>query len=137
MSNAPQSALRGSPREPGNQRAEFGGIEKSAVRTTAERPDFTTIQHSAEFRELRNRLKWFVFPATAFFLIWYVVYVIAAAYFPEFMATQVWGEVNVGLLMGVGQFVSTLALTSLYVRFASRTVDPRVDRIREQVGEDD
>lgn len=137
MSNAPQSALRGSTRAPGNQRAEFGGIEKSAVRTTAERPDFTTIQHSPEFRALRSRLKWFVFPATAFFLIWYVGYVIAAAYFPEFMAKQVWGEVNIGLLLGLGQFATTLALTSLYVRFARRTVDPRVDRIREQAGEDD
>lgn len=137
MSNATQSALRGSPREPGNQRAAFGGIEKSAVRTTADRPDFTSIQQSAEFRSLRRRLKWFVFPATAFFLIWYLGYVLAAAYFPEELAKPVYGEVNVGLLLGLGQFVTTVGLTTLYVRFARRHIDPRVDEIREQAGEFD
>ncbi|RRO15406.1 DUF485 domain-containing protein [Saccharopolyspora rhizosphaerae] len=135
MSNATQSALRGSPREPGNQRAAFGGIEKSAVRSTDDRPDFTAIQQSAEFRSLRRRLNWFVFPATAFFLIWYVGYVVAAAYFPKAMAEPVFGEVNVGLLLGVGQFVTTVGLTTLYVRFARRHVDPRVDDIREQAGD--
>ncbi|MBB5153747.1 DUF485 domain-containing protein [Saccharopolyspora phatthalungensis] len=138
MSNAPQSALRGSPRDqPGNPAAAFGGINKSAVRATNERPDFTAIQQSAEFRALRRQLKWFVFPATAFFLIWYIGYVAVAAYAQEFMAQPLIGEINVGLVMGVGQFVTTVGLTTLYTRFARRRIDPQVDRIREDAGEYD
>ncbi|MCI2423816.1 DUF485 domain-containing protein [Saccharopolyspora sp. K220] len=136
MSNATQSALRGSPREqPGNPRSAFGGIDKSAVRSTDERPDFTAIQQSAEFRALRRRLKWFVFPATAFFLIWYLGYVAVAAYQPEFMAQPLVGEINVGLVMGIGQFVTTVGLTTLYLRFARRHIDPKVDEIRQDAGE--
>ncbi|MGP4021055.1 DUF485 domain-containing protein [Saccharopolyspora sp. 5N708] len=136
MSNATQSALRGSPREqPGNPRSAFGGIEKSAVRATNERPDFAAIQQSAEFRALRRRLKWFVFPATAFFLIWYLGYVAVAAYLPEFMARPLVGEINVGLVMGIGQFITTVGLTTLYLRFARRHIDPKVDQIRQDAGE--
>ncbi|GAA0512036.1 hypothetical protein GCM10011581_02330 [Saccharopolyspora subtropica] len=136
MSNATQSALRGSTREqPGKTRSAFGGIEKSAVRRASDRPDFTTIQQSEEFRDLRRRLALFVFPATAFFLIWYLGYVALAAYAPEFMAHRLFGEINVGLVMGVGQFLTTVGLTALYLRFARRKIDPMVDRIRQDAGE--
>jgi uncharacterized membrane protein (DUF485 family) len=138
MSNATQSALRGSPRDqPGNPRSAFGGIDKSAVRATNERPDFIAIRQSPEFRALRRRLKWFVFPATAFFLIWYIGYVAIAAYAHEFMARPLIGEINVGLVMGIGQFVTTVGLTTLYVRFARRRIDPQVDQIRQDAGEFD
>ncbi|MGI8309871.1 DUF485 domain-containing protein [Saccharopolyspora sp. ASAGF58] len=138
MSNATQSALRGSQRDqPGNPGAAFGGIGKSSVRATNEPPDFIAIQESAEFRALRRRLKWFVFPATAFFLIWYLGYVAIAAYAREFMARPLVGEINVGLVMGIGQFITTVGLTGLYVRFARRRIDPDVDRIRDDAGEYD
>ncbi|GAA4885125.1 MULTISPECIES: DUF485 domain-containing protein [Saccharopolyspora] len=135
MSNATQSALRGKPRDQaGKTRTTFGGIDKSSVRQSDAPVDFTAIQQSAEFQALRRRVKWFVFPATAFFLIWYLSYVALAAYAPEFMATPVFGEVNAGLLLGIGQFVTTVALTSLYVAFAQRRVDPAVDEIRRNAG---
>ncbi|MER7014012.1 DUF485 domain-containing protein [Saccharopolyspora sp. NPDC000359] len=136
MSNATQSALRGSPGDqPGNPRSAFGGIDKSAVRTTQDRPDFTAIEQSPEFRALRRRLKWFVFPATAFFLIWYLGYVAVAAYAREFMARPLIGEINVGLVLGVAQFVTTVGLTTLYLRFARRRIDPKVDEIRQDAGD--
>ncbi|MEG9512521.1 DUF485 domain-containing protein [Saccharopolyspora indica] len=136
MSNATQSALRGSPGDqPGNPRSAFGGIDKSAVRPTAERLDFRTIEESPEFRALRRRLKWFVFPATAFFLIWYIGYVAVAAYAREFMARPLIGEINVGLVLGVAQFITTVGLTMLYLRFARRHIDPKVDELRQDAGD--
>ncbi|MER7080730.1 Uncharacterized membrane protein, DUF485 family [Saccharopolyspora antimicrobica] len=136
MSNATQSALRGSPGDqPGNPRSAFGGIDKSAVRATPERLDFRTIEESPEFRALRRRLKWFVFPATAFFLIWYIGYVAVAAYAREFMARPLIGEINVGLVLGVAQFVTTVGLTMLYLRFARRHIDPKVDELRQDAGD--
>jgi uncharacterized membrane protein (DUF485 family) len=92
-----------------------------------------TAQNSAEFALLRLRLRVFVFPMTAFFLAWYFVYVLLAAFAPAFMATQVVGNVNMGLIFGLLQFVSTFAITTMYVRFANRKLDPISDQIRERI----
>lgn len=89
--------------------------------------------NSAEFSTLRLRLRGFVFPMTAFFLAWYFLYVLLAAFAPRFMAIRVVGNVNVGLIFGLLQFVSTFVITTLYVRFANRHLDPVGSRIRQQV----
>lgn len=88
---------------------------------------------SPEFQDLRARLRRFVFPMTAFFLVWYATYVLLGAFAHDFMATPVWGNVNVGLLIGFGQFLTTFVITGLYVRFANRDLDPRATAIREAV----
>ena len=59
--------------------------------------DYIATQHSPEFQELRSRLRRFVFPMTAFFLVWYATYVLLGAFAHDFMATKVIGNVNVGL----------------------------------------
>lgn len=88
---------------------------------------------SAEFATLRNRLRGFVFPMTAFFLAWYFLYVLLAAFAPHFMAIKVIGDINIGLIFGLLQFVSTFAIATIYVRYANRNLDPVSSRIREQV----
>jgi uncharacterized membrane protein (DUF485 family) len=92
-----------------------------------------TAQASAEFAVLRRRLRGFVFPMTAFFLAWYFAYVLLAAFAPDFMGTPVVGNVNIGLIFGLLQFVSTFAITTIYVRFANRNLDPISDQIRERI----
>jgi uncharacterized membrane protein (DUF485 family) len=94
---------------------------------------YLEVQASPEFQELRSRLRRFVFPMTAVFLIWYGVYVMLGAFADEFMATKVWGDINVGLIIGLGQFLSTFIITALYVRFANRELDPRAGALREQL----
>ena len=94
---------------------------------------FLDMQASPEFQELRTRLRRFVFPMTAFFLIWYATYVLLGAFAHDFMAIQVFGNVNVGLLIGLGQFVTTFAITGIYVRFANRELDPRAAAIRAEM----
>ena len=94
---------------------------------------FLETQASPEFQELRGRLRRFVFPMTAFFLIWYGIYVVLGAFAHDFMATPVFGNVNVGLLIGLGQFLSTFVITGLYVRFANRELDPRAAAIRAKL----
>jgi uncharacterized membrane protein (DUF485 family) len=88
---------------------------------------------SPEFEELRRRLRRFVFPMTTIFLVWYGIYVVLGAFAHDFMATKVWGDVNVGLLIGLGQFLSTFVITGLYVRFANRELDPRATALRERI----
>lgn len=122
--------------------ATFGEIDKSARRTDLAasgqaEPDFSHIAQSAEFRELRGKLRRFTFPMTVLFLLWYVGYVVVAAYFPGFMATRLFGAVNVGLVLGIGQFISTLVITVLYLRYAAGEIDPRAAELyRDATGEE-
>jgi len=95
--------------------------------------DYLAVQASPEFRELRSRLRRFVFPTTALFLIWYAAYVLLGAFAHDFMATKVWGDINVGLLLGLGQFLTTFLITGLYIRFANRDLDPRAAAIRAEM----
>ena len=91
------------------------------------------MQASPEFQDLRSRLRRFVFPMTAFFLIWYGIYVLLGAFAHDFMATRLFGNVNVGLIIGLGQFLTTFVITGLYVRFANRELDPRAEAIRNEL----
>ncbi|AOW94969.1 hypothetical protein BFN03_13625 [Rhodococcus sp. WMMA185] len=94
---------------------------------------FVDMQSSPEFQQLRHRLRSFVFPMTAFFLAWYACYVLLATYAHDFMAIKVIGNVNIGIVLGLGQFVTTFAITALYVKFANRELDPRARAIREEL----
>ncbi|HEX2285816.1 MAG TPA: DUF485 domain-containing protein [Mycobacterium sp.] len=94
---------------------------------------YLAIQASPEFQELRSRLRRFVFPMSALFLIWYFVYVLLSVFATDFMAIKVWGDINVALLIGLGQFLSTFIITGIYVRWANRELDPRADAIRHKL----
>ena len=94
---------------------------------------YLAVQASPEFQELRSRLRRFVFPMSAIFLLWYAAYVILGAFANEFMAIKVWGDINVGIIVGLGQFVSTFIITAIYVRFANRELDPRAKAIRDEL----
>jgi len=71
--------------------------------------DYLAVQANPEFQELRSRLRRFVFPMSALFLIWYFAYVLLGAFAHDFMAIKVWGNINVGLLIGLaGGLVATM-----------------------------
>ena len=103
------------------------------VGTSPPADPWTATRNSANFALLRRRCHGFVFPMTAFFLIWYLLYVLLAAFASDFMAIKVAGNINVGLIIGLWQFVTTFAITTGYVRFATKNLDPIADRIREQI----
>jgi uncharacterized membrane protein (DUF485 family) len=91
------------------------------------------VQASPEFEELRRTFRRWVFPMTGLFLAWYFLYVLLAAYAPGFMSTKVFGNINVGLLFGLGQFASTFAITMIYARWADKEFDPTAERLREHL----
>ena len=91
------------------------------------------MQRTEEFGDLRRRFRRFVFPMTALFLAWSFLYVLLAAFAPDFMSHKVWGNINVGLLFGFGQFISTFVITVLYVRWADREFDPRAEALHDRL----
>ncbi|WP_458687870.1 DUF485 domain-containing protein [Nocardia tengchongensis] len=96
-------------------------------------PDWPQVFDSPEFQRLRRRFRRFVFPMTALFLAWYALYVLLADYAHGFMSHKVGGNITVGLILGLLQFVSTFLITGLYVRYADRTLDPIVEGIRAEL----
>ncbi|GAB3404140.1 hypothetical protein GCM10027515_15740 [Schumannella luteola] len=104
-------------------------------RSAARGPDYEAVAASEPFQRLRRRHRGFVFPLAVLFLVWYFVYVLLAAYAHDFMATPVIGNVNLGLLLGLGQFVTTFVITMAYVRFANRRMDPEATAIRHELEE--
>lgn len=95
--------------------------------------DWQAIEQSADFVVLRRRLRNFVFPMTAAFLVWYLLYVLLSDYAHGFMSTKVFGNINIGLIFGLLQFVSTFVITWLYVRHANRHLDPIADKLRDEI----
>ena len=95
--------------------------------------DYVAEEQSPQFIELKRRQRGFVFPLSIAFLVWYFAYVLLSSFAPEFMAQQVWGYVTVGLLLGLGQFVTTFAITMTYVSYANRKLDPIAEQIREDL----
>lgn len=95
--------------------------------------DYVAVEESPQFRELKRKRLSFVWPLTAAFLIWYFVYVLLSSFATDFMGTRVAGDITIGLLMGLGQFVTTFAITMWYVWYANHKLDPLAAEIRDEL----
>nr|WP_232246399.1 DUF485 domain-containing protein [Kitasatospora mediocidica] len=94
-----------------------------------ERPD-----EDPEFLVLRAGFRSFAFPVTVGFLLWYLLYVLLSCYARAFMATTLFGHVNVALVLGLLQFASTFAIAAWYARYAELRLDPSASLLRERYG---
>jgi uncharacterized membrane protein (DUF485 family) len=86
-------------------------------------PIYDELVQTEEFREVRRRTGLFVIPATAAFLGWYLLYVLLSNWAHGFMSTKVVGHINVALIFGLLQFVSTFVIAWLYARHMNTHVD--------------
>ncbi|GAA0571279.1 DUF485 domain-containing protein [Kribbella sandramycini] len=85
---------------------------------------YEAVHDAADFKELKRRYKNFVVPWTITFMVWYLAYVACNNWARGFMNTEVIGNINVALVFGLLQFVSTFVIAALYGRFANRKLDP-------------
>lgn len=103
-------------------------------------PVYDRLHESSEFTELRRRYRGFVIPATAAFLAWYLLYVVMSNWAGDFMAIKVVGNINVALIFGLLQFVTTFGLAWMYSRFSNAKLDPLARNLeqayRDQAGID-
>lgn len=87
-------------------------------------PVYDRLHDSSDFVELRKRYRAFVFPATAAFLAWYLLYVAMSNWAGDFMAIKLVGNINVALVFGLLQFVTTFGLAWAYSRYSNAKLDP-------------
>lgn len=91
------------------------------------------IRETPQFQALRRSFLTFIAPLTVLFLIWYLVYVLLAGFAPGFFAIPVFGLINVGMLFGFGQFVSTFAITMIYRSWANKRYDAKAEELRDKM----
>ena len=87
-------------------------------------PIYDKLSATPEFRELKKRHTSFVLPATIAFLAWYLLYVVMSMWAHDFMSRQVVGNINVALVFGLLQFVTTFLIAWLYARYMTDKVAP-------------
>ncbi len=96
------------------------------------RAEYERIHATPEFASLRRAYVAFVFPTTIAFMVWYLTYVLLSNYAHDFMSAQIFGNINVALLFGLLQFVTTFGIAYAYARYSAAKMDPLSDTLREQ-----
>ncbi|WP_086827693.1 DUF485 domain-containing protein [Streptomyces sp. NRRL B-24572] len=94
---------------------------------------FIEVQEGEEFGELRRTHRSFAFPLTLAFITWYLLYVLLSNYAGGFMGTKLFGNINVALVLGLGQFLTTFLIAWLYSRHAANRLDPKAEAIRTRM----
>jgi uncharacterized membrane protein (DUF485 family) len=95
--------------------------------------EFTAVQESAEFGELRRSYRSFAFPLTVAFIAWYLLYVLLSNYAGDFMGTKLLGNVNIAFVLGIAQFVTTFLIAWWYSRHAAAKLDPKAEAIKSRM----
>lgn len=95
--------------------------------------EFSEVQESAEFGELRRSYRSFAFPLTVAFIAWYLLYVLLSNYAGGFMGTKLFGNINVALVFGVAQFVTTFLIAWWYSKHAAANLDPKAEAIKSRM----
>ena len=97
--------------------------------------DWQRIERSDEFQELVKRRRSFVVPATIFFLVYYMAFIIVAGYAPDFMGESVYEGLTVGYCYALTQFLMVFVLGIWYLRKSDKEFDPLRDRVVEAAAE--
>jgi uncharacterized membrane protein (DUF485 family) len=51
---------------------------------------------------------------------------------PDFMSTKLWGNVNVALVFGLLQFVTTFLIAWMYSKYSTKNLDPLARQLDEE-----
>jgi uncharacterized membrane protein (DUF485 family) len=86
-----------------------------------------------EMVELENRHRRFVWPATAFFLVYYLALNVLAGTSPGLMGRKLFGQFTFGYLFALSQFLMAFIVAWVYSRWAASRIDPLATDLREKL----
>ncbi len=90
--------------------------------------DWEAAERSPEFQELVRARRRFVLPATVFFLVWYLAFILLAGYAPDFMGERIYQGFTVGYALALTQFLMVGVLGIMYLRRSEKVYDPLAER---------
>ncbi len=97
--------------------------------------EWVRVERTSAFKELTQKRKAFIIPATIFFLVFYFGLPFLTA-FTTVLDANVIGAINLAYIYAFAQFVMTWVLMHIYVSRANRW-DDLVDRARREAAEGD
>jgi len=92
---------------------------------------YERIHASDDFARLKKAYTGFVVPMTVAFLVWYLLYVLCSNYASGLMNTYLFGNINVALVFGLLQFVTTFGIAYWYSQHSAQKMDPLSDALRD------
>ena len=99
-------------------------------------PVYDHLAAQPEFERLRHKYRSFVIPMTVVFLAWYALYVLMSMFAPGFMNTQLIGNINVALVFGLLQFLTTFGIAYLYSQYSNKHLDPLARQLTDMYDAD-
>ncbi len=105
-------------------------------RETTAAIDWEGIERSPEFQELVRKRRSFVLPATIFFLVYYMAFILLAGYAEDFMESRVYEGLTVGYCLALTQFLMVLVLGLAYLKRADRDYDPLAEKVVDLAGKE-
>ena len=66
-------------------------------------------------------------------MVWYLLCVVVSVFAHVFIEIEIGGGFNIGLILGLLQFVTTFLITWLYVQYANKKIEPQAAAIREEM----
>jgi uncharacterized membrane protein (DUF485 family) len=91
------------------------------------------IGRDPEMIELEARHRRFVWPATIFFLVYYLALNVLAGTSPDLMGTKIFGEFTFGYLFALSQFAMAFVVAWVYTSWAKRRIDPLAADLRDKL----
>lgn len=92
------------------------------------------LERDPDFRELVQRKRRFIVPATVFFILYYFSLPILVGYYPELMDRPAFGGMNIAYVFALSQFFMAWIVMWLYVRRA-RGFDQLAAKVAARSGE--
>ena len=85
-----------------------------------------------DFKRLRKLYRGFAIPWTVAFLAWYLLYVVMSNWATGFMNIKLVGNINVALVFGLLQFVTTFLIAWMYSRHSNKHLDPIANKLKTE-----
>lgn len=95
-------------------------------------PIYDHLAEKEEFSQLRHLYRRFIIPATAIFMGWYALYVVMSMYASDFMNHVLFSNINVALIFGLLQFISTFGIAFLYSQYSTKHLDPLAKQLARE-----
>lgn len=99
--------------EPQHDATAHGHVSLNVGKVSA--AQFQQIAEHPEFQALVARKKRFIWPAIAFFVVYYFLLPALVGYFPKVMETRLVGQINVAYVFALSQFFMAWVVMALYV----------------------
>ena len=95
--------------------------------------DWAKIAQNPKFIELHRRKTTFLYSLWAFSACFYFLLLLGAGYTPGLFSVEVFGNINVGYLMALGQFLVTFWIAIYYGKVADREFDQLTQELLDQI----